>query len=328
MRRRVGAFAAALLACAAIACGPAAAYAADDPTVQVAWTDASVSTEYGIFGDEGSSWSLRAHVTGDLDLKHYKLTRVDVTGAPSGWKAAFGSYRDDSDLTFYGYVFPPSDTRPLPVGTYSFTATFTDADGTGTNTEVTPPATLTVSPAKVAVVCTVKPDPTNPANAIIAADLTGRFFDSAFSFAFDDSPVTPAGTWAIVVKDAGGAVVHEATVDRDEGSSVSGVTSYWADVPPGEYVARASFTPSGSAASNFTFTQAGPVQYSAAPQPGSTSTAQPAPPAPPPADDAGPSLPAWIPVAAGVLSAALLALLIVQIVRLRRVTRTPAEARS
>ncbi|MGE3448610.1 MAG: hypothetical protein AB7H92_13640, partial [Microbacteriaceae bacterium] len=52
----------------------------------------------------------------------------------------------------------------------------------------------------------------------------------------------------------------------------------------------------------------------------------PAPPAPPPASAAaGLTLPVWIPLIAGILSAGLLALLVVQNVRLRRVGHLVAE---
>jgi hypothetical protein len=331
MKKLVPAFAVALLASSWAATGAHAAANADDPTVTAAFADTTVSATYGLAEQESGPWVFKVDVTGELDLKHFKLTSVDITGAPAGYQPDFYSFRTDepstTGLIFTGYIFPASDQRPLTVGTYTLTATFTDGDGTGDVTEVTPPATLTIAPAPVTVVSAVQPDPSNPANAIVTADLTGDFFGNWFAFSYEYGPVSPGGSWAITVSDSAGEVVHEYTATRQEGSQASGISSYWADVPPGEYTVRATFTPAGAAADrDFTFTQAEPVTFSAAPQPGATSTAQPAPPAPPPTAQSGTTLPAWIPLAAGILSAGLLALTIVQVVRLVRLRRAAPSA--
>ena len=184
------------------------------------------------------------------------LAMLPVAGAQAADEVSTTGY------VFTGYIYPPGDQRPLPAGTYTLVATFTDGDGTGPTTEITPPATLTIAAAPVTVVAAIQPDPSNPANAIVTANLTGDFFDSWFTFSYDTAPVSPGGKWAISVTDSAGEVVHEYTATREEGSDGSGVSSYWADVAPGEYTVRATFTPSGSAADNFTFTQAEPVSFS------------------------------------------------------------------
>jgi hypothetical protein len=173
----------------------------------------------------------------------------------------------------------------------------------------------------------VNADPSNTANTIISAELVGAFRDNFFTTSFAEGPLTPAGTWNIRVTDENGAVVHEVSADRTDTDDNLGISSYWAGVAPGRYTVRGTFTPTGASGQNFSVTQPSEVAYTAAPAPGATSTAAPAPPAPPASgEQAGSSLPAWIPLVAGILSTGLLALLIVQIVRLRRLSTGPVAA--
>jgi hypothetical protein len=311
MRSAAQAAAAAVLALLATGGGATAAQAAvaDDPGTT--WDTASVTTEYGEY------WALSAtSPNAGFLFGPWKVTG-SLSGAPSGYAVnAFGY--ETLPGVYSSILQPASDGRPLPAGTYTGTITLTESDGTGP-AYPSPPATLTVAPAALTVALAVTADPSNPSNAIVSAALTGAFRDNFYTTTFAEGPLTPAGAWRIEVTGEDGEVVHELDATRADTDDIMAVSTYWSDVAPGAYSVRATFTSSGASAQNFAITQAQAVTYTAAPAPGATSTATPAPPAPPPAaDESGLTLPGWIPLVAGVLSAGLLALLIVQIVRLRR----------
>jgi hypothetical protein len=288
------------------AAGGAQATPAEDPPFTLVMTTPSVSVEYG------QPWYLEAHSAEAGNVFGEFTGSGTLSGTPAGYVPLTGAYKPDAGSTNV-YMAPAANTRTLPAGAYQATLTMT-----GFATSVSATAPLTISPAALGITLAVAADPSNPANAIVSARFTGSFADTFFSTADPSGPVTPAGTWTIRVTDGDGVVANEFTADRTDQDDILGVSSYWSDVPPGEYTATAAFTPAGDSAGNFAITDAAPVAYSAAAAPGSGSTAPPAPPAPPATESAGMALPLWVPIAAGVLSAGLLALLIVQIVRLRR----------
>lgn len=312
MRRRIArilAVAAGVLLLSSTAAGAEAAQM--DPPYTVAFATTSYTYEYGEY------WFLEAHSPeGSLAFAEFTASG-ELTGTPSGYTPATDAYHPDG-MTENAWMAPSTTSRPLPAGSYSATLTIRGFNGAGEPATTDTPASLTINPAALGMVLQVIADPSNPSNAIVSARFTGNFVDTFFSTSDPLSPLSPAGTWTIRVSDADGQVAHEFTAERTGEDDVLAVSDYWSDVPPGEYTARATFTPSGESTTNFTFSDASPVTYAAAAAPGSGSTAPPAPPAPPPAEDGGMTLPLWIPIAAGVLTAGLLALMIVQIVRLRR----------
>lgn len=287
----------------------------------ITWDSSSFTSEYGAY------WSLGAKATNMFFVQEPWLVTGTLSGTPSGYAPNIGYY-DSLPFEKVVYIMPQVSGRPLPAGTYTGTITVTASNGAG-ESYTSAPVSLTISPAALTATLQVIADPSNPENAIISGDLTGPFRDSFYTTSFAEGPLSPAGTWRISVTDESGQVVHEFEKDRAETDDILGVSTYWPGVAPGQYTVRATFTPSGGAsAQNFTITQAAPVTYTAAPAPGATSTATPAPPAPPPAEaGTGLVLPAWIPLAAGILTAGLVALMIVQIVRLRRTgaPSTPAQ---
>ncbi|MEO5921908.1 MAG: hypothetical protein ABIQ01_12275 [Pseudolysinimonas sp.] len=291
------------------AAGAAHASQADDPTIT--FDTASQTVQYGQY------WYFQATAQPAPGPDFWQAVEAAITPAPSGYAVEFSSYKVD-EQTVAAYVSPQPGARPLPPGTYTTTVTLGDQSGGGVRRITTPPASLTIEPAPLGVDLRIGPDPSNPANAIVSARFTGEFVDNYFSSTDPTAGLTPAGAWKLSVSDADGQVVHELSQNREAGDDVLGVSSYWSDVPPGSYTATATFTPSGASAQNFVITQPAPATFAPAPQPGTTSTAAPAPPAPPASEDAGLTLPGWIPILAGVLTAGLLALMIVQIVRLRR----------
>ena len=303
--------AAAALALLMTAGGAVAARAAASDDPGTTWDAPSTSAEYGEY------WQLSATApNGDASFGPWTASGT-LSNTPSGYAPSFTVFQSDPG-TLVAYAGPQIGGRPLGAGTYTATLTLTENNGTGPS-YTSGPATVTITPAALTMTLHVVADPSNPANAIISSELTGSFRENFFTASYPDGPLGPAGTWTITATDENGDVVHEATVDRPDTSDLMGVSSYWSDVPPGTYTVRAAFTTSGAAAGNFAITAPNPVTYTAAPAPGATSTASPAPPAPPPTPgDAGMTLPGWIPLIAGILSAGLLALLIVQIVRLRR----------
>jgi hypothetical protein len=317
--RRATSLAATAILTALLAGGAATAHAARIADPAAAWDGTTVTVEYGEY------WTLSATATDvPADLGPWTASG-SLSGVPSGYAPTFSAYEAGAQ-TVYGSIGPAAGARPLPAGTYSATLSFA---GTGGSPIAPPgPATVTVAPAALTMTLAVNADPSNTANTIISAELVGAFRDNFFTTSFAEGPLTPAGTWNIRVTDEGGAVVHEVSADRTDTDDNLGFSSYWPGVAPGQYTVRGTFTPTGPSAQNFTITQPSEVAYTAAPAPGATSTAAPAPPAPPASSqDAGSTLPAWIPVAAGVLSAGLLALLILQIIRLRRLSADPGAAR-
>lgn len=313
MRRRIigmTAVAAGVLLFSGAAVGSAGA-AKLDPPYTIAFATTDYTFEYGEY------WFLEAH-SPEAGFAFGTFTAEGtLTGTPSGYTPTIDAYAVDSTST-NAYVSPSSTSRPLPAGTYEATLTIRGFDGAGEPSSTPTPATMTINPSALGIGLQIIPDPSNPANAIISAKFTGRFVDEFFSTADPLAPLTPAGSWRILVRDAEGQTAHELRADRSENDDVLALSSYWSDVPPGEYTVSAAFTASGASADNFTISDATPVTYTAAAAPGSGSTAPPAPPAPPAAEDLGMTLPLWIPIVAGVLTAGLLALMIVQIVRLRR----------
>lgn len=315
VRRRVAAAAVAAALMTGGAAGAASGAVMDDPVF--AFDTPSVTVEYGQY------WYVQATAHNAPGPMFWQATEATLTGAPSGYAADFGSYKVD-EQTVVAYINPQLGTRPLTPGTYTTSITIGDQEGGGALRVTTAPGTLTVQPAPLGIDLKIGPDPSNAANAIVSARFTGAFVDNYFSSADPQSGLSPAGAWAITVTDADGQTVHEFSQDREAGDDVLAVSSYWSDVPPGDYSANATFTPTGDSAENFTVTQPAPAAFASAAAPGGTSTATPAPPTAPESESVGMTLPAWIPVVAGVLTAGLIALMVVQIVRLRRIGRTPS----
>lgn len=313
MRRRIMglvAVAASVLLFSGAAAGSAGA-AKLEPPYTVAFTTTEYTVEYGEY------WFLEAlSPEGNIALSPFAAEGT-LTGAPSGYAPTVDAYAPDS-MTTIAYMAPSSTSRPLPAGAYTATISIRAFSGAAEPATTPTPANLTITPSALGITLQAIPDPSNPGNAIISARFTGRFVDAFFSTSDTLAPLTPAGTWRILVQDAEGEPAHELQADRSDDDDVLAVSSYWSDVPPGEYTVLAAFTPSGASADNFTISDATPVSYTATAAPGSGSTAPPAPPAPPATEQVGMTLPLWIPLVAGVLSAGLLALMIVQIVRLRR----------
>ncbi len=281
-----------------------AAIAAPSVDVHPTFTTSNATLEYG------TPWYFEATASdANTSLGEFTGTGT-LTGAPSAYAPSIGAYRVDTD-TVNAYMAPSSTARPLGVGTYTVSLGLVDELDPPTTSSTPAPAQLTITPAALGISLSITADPSNPANAIVAARFTGPFADNFFSTVDPVGPLTPAGTWTIRVSDADGEVAHELSQDRAAEDDVLGISSYWSDVPPGEYTARATFTPSGESADNFTIADATTVTYTAAAAPGSGSTAPPAPPAPPATEEAGMTLPMWVPIVAGVLTAGLLALVIV-----------------
>jgi hypothetical protein len=315
----ISAVTAAVLLFSGAAAGSAGA-AKLDPPYTLAFATTAYTFEYGQY------WFLEAHSPEGNSLAFGNFTAEGtLSGTPSGYTPTVGAYSPDISTT-NAYMTPSTTARPLPPGDYEATLSIRAFDGAGEPATTPTPAHLTITPAALGITLQVVADPSNPANAIIAARFTGAFVDTFFSTSDPAAPLSPAGTWRILVEDADGEIAHEFSADRADDDDILAVSTYWSDVPPGAYTARAAFTPAGASADTFTISDASPVPYTAAAAPGSGSTAPPAPPAPPPSEDAGMTLPLWIPIVAGVLTAGLLALMIVQIVRLRRAGSPMAKA--
>lgn len=295
---------------------------AEDLPAEIVFTDpTSASIEYG------QSWSFP--LRGDYMTQWFLSNpenhpgALEISGAPVGYKP--GVFIQGSGAAT-GALYSNYDTRPLNAGTYSFTITvdamYFDAHYLG----ATPtPAVLTITPAKLGTEVRVVPDPSNPANAIISARLTGRFVEEHSSSEFEGSPLSPAGSWSITLTDSTGAKALERTVDRVAGDDTLATSIYWDEAEPGEqYTASATFTPSATPA-NFEVTPAIDFDYTAADTlreiAESDAAEQSAADLPPEPDF---SVPLWWVILIGVAISTLIAFAIVFATRLARLPARPA----
>jgi hypothetical protein len=290
-----------------------------DGTPAVAFADTSASSVYG------DSWYFQATAVNCYGVVGPWTGTGTISGAPAA-ALSVSSYWDSDAATTTVDLYPAGTGRPLSVGSYTFSAKV-DSGAGGTYT-VPQPARLTITPAPLSVQARVAADPSNPRNAIITAWLAGDFADNYSDYWGSTSeawsPLTPAGSWKIEVKDSRGSVVKTVSAQRADTDDSFALSSYWLDVPAGQYTASATFTTSGATSADFTVSAGSPFAYTApGPAPADSPTASAPPKAPPAITPVGSALPLWIPVAAGLLTAALLALLIVQIVRVVRLRRPP-----
>lgn len=296
---------------------PAHPAAAADYPIPLAFTETSITIEYGQY------WGFGV----DADVQFYDWIykpatyEITSTSAPSDYKPTLGLYQQNwySDPT--GSLTLPYEVLPLGAGTYTFSIKGTYNDGTDTYTAQTPtPATLKIEKAKLGVELRVLADPSNGTGAIVTAKFTGRFVDEYSSSFFPGAAQSPAGSWKITIKDADGAVATERNVERPAGDDVLATSFYWADAEPGEqYTASATFVASGVSANNFSISAAQDFAYtapeSARPVPTSSATAKPDTSLP---EATGFGLPLWALILVIVLIVGLGVLVTILSVRLHR----------
>jgi hypothetical protein len=310
--RLIGLGATTLALSAAIALGGAVSAQAIDPGLT--WDGATTQTvPYGAYWQ----FSATGH-TADSVASPW-TARVGFSGGPSGYTPDSGAYQLDMQ-TVPVFISAQSGAPVLDVGEYEITLALVDVGSV--EYPAPSPVTLVVRPAALALEVRVVPDPSNPRNAIVSTRFTGDDVQNLLDQY--TAPGTPEGTMTVELRDADGQVVQTFTAERDADDRVFASSFYWQDVPAGEYTATAAFALTGGGAANFDISDAAPAAFTAAgPQPGSTSTATPAPSAPATAN-VGPTVPLWAPIALGVVAAGLIALIVVQGVRLARLRRPVA----
>ena len=279
---------------------------------------ASVSVEYGQYwnlpmtAENGGFW---------IEIVNQQPEAViTITGNAGAYKPDFYFYAAAGGLTSaYG-------TSPLGVGSYEFSVsgTHTYSYGDTYTGATTAPGKVTVTKAKLGVELRVLASASNSTGAIVTAKFTGRFAEEYQSSFFPGAAVSPAGTWAITIKDAAGETAIQQSIERAAGDDVLATSFYWPDAEPGEqYTATAEFTPTGTSAANFTVTAAQPFSYTAPaelrPTPTSTATARPDASLPEPT---GFGIPLWALITLIALILGLGALVTILSVRLNR-QRTP-----
>ena len=288
------------------------AVTADPPPAPVITFDdpSSRSVEYG------EQWYFTATATPTLMATGPWSGSATMHSAPSGYAAQVSSYQDAAYTTTYVYVNQSYDLAPLAPGSYTVDATVTNGTDSATTTA---PARLTVVPAKLGVELRVLSDANNPDGAIVTARFTGRFVDEYGSSFYPGSALSPEGTWKISLIDTDGQVATERSIERRAGDDVLATSFYWQDPEPNaKYVAKATFTVSGTSAGNFDVAPAADFPFTSSDEsrPVPTSTATAAAPAPLP-EVSDFSLPLWALILGGVLIAGLAALVIVFLVKLR-----------
>lgn len=152
------------------------------------------------------------------------------------------------------FGFSDGDFDPMfGVGTHSFSAVFSGGSATASSAT---PAVVTITPAPILATTTIVPDPSNSLNAIVTAQLSGEFIDQLPNCGCEgeNGYLLPAGTWNLTITDSGGKTVFSKQLAQPS-NGLPTFVNYWQNVPKGDtFSAQSTFTVSGAAASNFTFT--------------------------------------------------------------------------
>lgn len=256
----------------------------------------------------GDQWQLSVTMRND-DVCRYSyetcFNRITVTDDTTGEKAKTSPY--DSTAAVSSHSFPVLD-----VGRHEFSAKFKRyrREGASSNTAV-----VVVTPAPIAVDLRVDSDDNNREGAVVSAQLTGEYMKRVSCYECVPS-VSPAGVWTFSVVDSTGETVVKDKITSEQVESQF-ASFYWSDIPAStDFVASATFTPSGDAAKNFEVAPDSGVAFTSPSAPESSDAG-----APPvdvleePADAAPATVPLWAVLVSG---AVLLLLLIVAVVLLNR----------
>jgi len=297
----------------ALALGGATSAIAADP--EITWDGpTTVTIPYGGY------WGFSATATNADFLLGPWEAKVDWTG-PGGYEPTYGAFVVEP-FTVSAFISPSAEEPVLDVGEY--TANLFLVDNASNEYPAPSPVEVTVTPAVLGIEVRIAADPTNSRNAIVSAQFTGEDLGNLMD-PFQAAG-TPAGTLTIEIRGSDGEVAQTFTVERDDDDRQFASSFYWQDVPGGDFTATGVFSMTGGGAANFDVSDAAPFAFTAAgPEPGSTSTATPAPSAAA-APNGDPTVPLWAPIALGLVSAGLIALIIVQAVRVGRLRRPAAAA--
>lgn len=316
--RRIAAVLVALATMGGSTLGATAAVAAPQ-TPSIQWADARLET---VFGGPVAS-SLRMPGLGDLCDELFAC-RIDLSARGGSFAPPPPGSLSSDGAEAVAFWSIEGGTAALPVGAHRVDAALTLPDGAVLRT--TEPLEINVDPNDLSTAVSIAADPGDPGGAIVAAQLGGEYLASVNSYHVGQPLRTPAGTWAVVVTDAAGAEVFEASRTIAAGGPIA-TSWYWSGVPAdGAFTATATFVLAGEAAGNVSVQQPATAAFAspsavAAPVVEITPTAQPEP-------TVGDSVP--IPTGsvaiAGVVAFALLVAAIVLAVRLeRRVARADAS---
>lgn len=235
--------------------------------------------------------------------------------------------------TARGNLIAPFDQPPTPAGSYQVYLTLrTDYFGNPLVATPSAPASLTIEPAPISIEHKVVVDPNNPVNAIVTASMTGAYIDytvwsvTALPEELTPSvPRTPGGTWTLRITN-GDEVALERQFDQPAGTSPN-LSFYWTDVPlNAQLSSTVTFAPTGSSVGNFDVTQSPSFAFTSAPE------GRPVPVADPSGTDQddivpeeGTSFPLGAVILAGVIGLALVAAIVVLVVRGRRGGVVPSD---
>jgi hypothetical protein len=198
--------------------------------------------------DFGANWIIPIKVAAAPDSYYGDL------GAGSGTvnvliKGQPGNYATGLPLASNGiaYMSPPSAQRPLAAGTYELTAVFVPSGGTYLNSSQTAtPATLTITPLDLAATFTTSSTTSADAATVgIAATVTPK----------GTTQGTPPGQWVATAKDPAGKTVasNKTTIAANQKSPVALTLN--PTVKRGEtYSISAVFTPGSDVAGGYTIT--------------------------------------------------------------------------
>lgn len=316
--RRIAAVLVAIAAVGGTTLGAGAAVAAPQ-TPSIRWADARLET---VFGGPVAT-SLRMPGLGDL-CDELLACRIDLSARGGSFAPPPPGSLSSDGAEAVAFWSVEGGTAALPVGTHRVDAALTLPDGAVLRT--TEPLEIDVDPNDLSTAVSVAADPGDPGGAIVAAQLGGEYLEYVNSYHVGQPLRTPAGTWAVVVTDAAGAEVFEASRTIAAGGPIA-TSWYWSGVPAdGAFTATATFVLAGESAGNVSVQQPATSAFAspsavAAPVVEITPSAQPEP-------TVGDSVP--IPTGsvaiAGVVAFALLVAAIVLAVRLeRRVARADAR---
>jgi hypothetical protein len=310
----------ALALAAVMTLGTVTSASADDPAA-IEFESPSVTIAYGepwvlSFGDNGTISSLD---------EPNDILSASISDAPSDFAVLVSAYRNQPSDPVQGSVYAAEGNRPLGAGSYDITVTVTPSDPAAEPTTST--ATLVVEPAALDIELRAVPDPVRANGEIISASFTGTFASNFYSSDLPESPYTPSGSFTFTVKDDADQVAHTEVVAVDKADDTLGASIYWTGAVAGtNYSATVVFSPNGATSENFSIGAAESASFTGAenPRPQESSTAQP-PTQSVQEPPIGPSVPIWLLILILLVIAGLVALVVVQTVRLRRPENTTGE---
>ncbi len=202
-------------------------------------------------GEYGQGWGFQGTVNGIVSCEYQcppdLVVTVDGVTKDLGPNQVYGSkfYVTDQD-------FQPANV--FGIGQHTLSAKL--IGGPEVQAQSNTPATFTVTKTAIVATTTIAPDPNNSGNAIITAQLSGKYIEQLPNCQCEgqNGYLMPAGTWTTTVTDPHDKTVFTKQLDLAANGPPTFV-NYWPSAPPGEtFTAESVFTVTDGTKSDFAVT--------------------------------------------------------------------------